>query len=196
MVRQDGKTYFVAATGAMVVSPGGDGTVLPVATPAPIPAPPTAPAPAPTPAQLGDVFTTPDAGTLPALLARPGVVTAQLLTGNQILLATTLTLTQVAAFPELTTVTPSLQGDVLGDVTPTDPYYGPRPRGRPPPRDPPRPRRRTRRTVAPTRQAPRRRPGPPAPRPRSRQTVAPPGGDDRADDARRRKHTARVHHAA
>lgn len=102
--------YYVADGGAMLVGPGGDGSVLEGGAPSLVAAPADADVAGGEPDAAG-----PSAENLLATLsARPGVAGAQRLADGTVLVATGLTEDELAAFPEVADVVPSTEERVLG----------------------------------------------------------------------------------
>lgn len=103
---QEGRLHYVTEAGTRVVSPGHADAPSAVA-----PSPADAPLPAGSDALLA------------ALAAQPGVVSAQRVVDEQVLVATSLTMDEVAAFPQVAHVEESVSVPVA--ATATDPYVAP-----------------------------------------------------------------------
>ena len=130
--------YYVSDGGAMLVGPGGDGSVVDVGSLGADARPRDASGSAGSVHAAGAVGPADSAPVtseqaLATLAARSGVASAQRLTDGTVLVATGLTEAEVAALPEVADVTPSTQVPVLGSVAsgplagapapvPDDPY--------------------------------------------------------------------------
>lgn len=122
--------YYVTAAGAMLVGPGGDGSVVGAGSLVAV-----REHAEPDGVQEGSADAEPGGAesVLASLAGRPGVESAQRLTDGTVLVATGLTEDEVAAFPEVAAVAPSTEVPVFGEVAgralagtpvplPDDPY--------------------------------------------------------------------------